>query len=337
MDRRKLEDISIEITHDCPLKCIHCSSFNGCNGDRSFLNTQRILDIAKESIPLGLESISLSGGEPCTHPDLVNLVRRLKKLGLTITIYSCGATTSNRSRAKPLRDDLLRDLREAGLDRIVYNLQSSLEGVHEKISMTRYSFLSVIKSIESSINLKIDTELHIVPLKQNLSTIPLAIDLAKNLGLLKVSLLRFVPQGRGAVDYKEKMLDHLEYQELNKMVKSSNDFLRLGAPFNFLDHSHKTPCTAGLDKLVVRANGLVYACEAFKQSTMNLGNVNDSTLTDIWFGNRISSFRSDLKTRFSCIHDCDLVDNCYGQEVTMRSISRKIVRSNVEQRKANVV
>jgi len=315
MENYRLRDLSIEITHNCPLNCVHCSTFNGGANPRLRLDSEKIIEIAKQALPLGLESVSLSGGEPCTHPELINIVRNLKSLGIRVSLYSCGVVHDYLSRPVPLSRAFLESLRAGGLDRIIFNFQSARSKIHEAITQVTGSYGCVIKSIENSLALKIQTELHTVPMRQNLQSLPDTIDCAKAMGLSRLSLLRFVPQGRGLIDCTTKLPSPSEYKDLTEIVKKANGFLRLGSPFNFLNHHRKVPCTAGLDKLVIRGDGKVIPCEAFKQSRIDLGNVKNHHLEQVWKGGGIISFRNLL------VNFCtSCKSGCLGQELIKDSL-----------------
>lgn len=69
-----VRDLCFEILDKCPNKCMFCSS-NSCIDKNTFIS----LDDFKRTINYfmangGIEELSLSGGEPLMHPDLLELI-----------------------------------------------------------------------------------------------------------------------------------------------------------------------------------------------------------------------------------------------------------------------
>jgi radical SAM protein with 4Fe4S-binding SPASM domain len=60
--------------------------------------------------------------------------------------------------------------------------------------------------------------------------------------------------------------------------------IRTGAPFNILWPECPSPCTAGLSVLVIRPDGRVVPCDAFKQFTISdrFDNILDRSLSEVW-------------------------------------------------------
>ncbi|MCY2928833.1 MAG: SPASM domain-containing protein [Planctomycetota bacterium] len=91
----------------------------------------------------------------------------------------------------------------------------------------------------------------------------------ETLGIGKLSILRFVPQGRGL--FNAGLLD-LGRDEEDQFVQELVDFrrrtsleIRTGSPFNGIVPDNNVPCRAGFRKLVVQADGNVLPCEVFKE------------------------------------------------------------------------
>jgi len=111
---RAVRNVAFQITQRCNLRCAMCI-FQEKLDRKTVLpleSYQRVIDLTAGSHP----SVSLSGGEPATHPDLVAMVRYAKGRGLPVQIFTNGTLLVPR-----LADELFR----AGLDYLNFSLLGS--------------------------------------------------------------------------------------------------------------------------------------------------------------------------------------------------------------------
>jgi MoaA/NifB/PqqE/SkfB family radical SAM enzyme len=134
------------------------------------------------------------------------------------------------------------------------------------------------------------------------------VELAKCLGVRRVNVLRFVPQGRGEAHRNELLLSAEAEQsfldDLRQLRSSCSVAIRTGSPFNHLLPGGRTPCEAGRGKLVIQPDGNVLPCEAFKHATRrNTGlSALRSPPADILGPSSLRALRSQfrLSSRFVC-------------------------------------
>ena len=74
----------ISITSGCNMKCIYCH--NEGNNVCSKLTIEQIENIIQQSYDLGLEEIRLTGGDPLTHPDIIEICEMINNYGLKTSI-----------------------------------------------------------------------------------------------------------------------------------------------------------------------------------------------------------------------------------------------------------
>ena len=84
---RKPDWLVLPITDRCNLNCKFCFYPNVRNKD---LPLSQIIEIAKKAPPL----ICLSGGEPTLHPDLPEIITRLKNMGKLVQVLTNGLRES---------------------------------------------------------------------------------------------------------------------------------------------------------------------------------------------------------------------------------------------------
>jgi radical SAM protein with 4Fe4S-binding SPASM domain len=136
------------------------------------------------------------------------------------------------------------------------------------------------------------SEVHFVALKRTYKDLQSIADFVKHLGVSRISVLRFVPQGRGYL-LSHDMLTSSQYLELKAMIESlrnSGMDIRTGSPFNFLLLSNRPKCNTAIDRLIIAPDLNIYPCDAFKRisATEIVGTENYSrlekgkSLSDCW-------------------------------------------------------
>ena len=124
-----------------------------------------------------------------------------------------------------------------------------------------------MESIDASFE-KIDIDVHFVPMKPNYKEINNLLELLDIAEVKQISLLNFLPQGRGKVNANSLLMNDEEKQEFFNILRNGSKkfsgIVRIGIPLQG-DDNHK--CNAGLEKLDIKFNGDVLPCPAFKEIT----------------------------------------------------------------------
>lgn len=257
-----MKQISIEIIHKCPNKCLHCSSYSDITRTMK-LSTDKILSIIDSAKELNTEIISISGGEPFLHEGLVEIVQYAKMQGIKVYIYTSGITIEHANQACNINVETLKLIKNAGVDKIIFDLPAIDEQIYDEFMGTKGYQRYALESICLCKGLGIFTEIHFVPTKINVSQIDDILDFAERENLNTVSFLGLIPHGR-ANEYKNKLyLDIFENAQLKcKLHTLESAGVRVGIPLQYVDNEYK--CYAGRTKLCIRYDGKVFGCEAFK-------------------------------------------------------------------------
>lgn len=307
-----LEEIKIELTYKCPLACIHCSSDASPETQHS-IKPELSLSLVKQAIDIGAKEISFSGGEPLVYANIGVLVELAASSGIKVIIYTSGNVSNFRKKIKTLKKN--------GLNKAIFSLYSPKEWFHENITRAKGSYNSTIAAIEQTISQNIECELHFVALSRNYKHLEELVDLSSKLAIKKVSVLRFVPQGRGSL-LRSDILTNPQYMEIKKIIESlraCGHDIRIGSPFNFLLLSDQPACYSAKNRLIIAPDLRIYPCDAFKQikaeevvSTHKYSILNGSNLEECWIKSPyLSAVREYLSSPFTepC-NDCNHLDLC---------------------------
>ncbi len=258
-----LKDLKIELTQECLMECAHCSS-NAARDTLCHISYARCKRIIKEASEMGVEKITFSGGEPFLAEYLELAIDQTNKSGIKCSVYSSGYVKNFSEKLKAAKN--------AGLSKIVFSIHGASAMVHDSITRTVGSFNAMKDAALSAKALGVCVEFHFVPFVSNYKLLPQIAGIAQQLGGESLSLLRFVPQGRGE-KFFDQILKRGDWCNLKEMIleQRSNGFaLRTGSPLNFLCLGTPTTCMAGIDRLTILPNLKIVPCDAFKGSFENL-------------------------------------------------------------------
>lgn len=328
-----LVEIKIELTKNCPLSCIHCSS-NASPDNPLQLSKDIVLSLIHQSSEIKVQSIVFSGGEPLLWPWLLDAVRECNRLGLRSSIYTTGIN---------LHNDVVKTisiLAENGLGKAIFSLYSPFKAEHEYITRNSGSYEKTTSVMKGLKNIQIEKELHFVPLTSNYKNLPKLIELAKEYGISKISILRFVPQGRGAILKSTEMLTPNETVELRDLIlKCINDYninIRLGSPYNILILNKDIECIAARKTLCIRPDGNIYPCDAFKNIEPNeiglkdeYNNILEHSLKECWAkATYLNAIRRFLTTPFELpCSDCYFLEKCKSGCLAQKVINQESIEN----------
>ena len=326
-----VRDLCFEIIEKCLNNCMFCSSNSNCNKTQiiQYEDFKRTIDYFMSTG--GIEELSLSGGEPFLHPDVIKMVRYSKKLGIKTVIFTSGVSKKaelsekekesitnemnsriqeinryepdneflkqkvtsfytkllNPSEYTSISRAQLLELKKIGLDKIVFDWQALDEEIDNEImgrkEINTYSMTSIIRAKSAGLNV----DVHFIPMKPNYREFPDIIECLKIAGVTNISVLNFVPQGRGKEYREELMLNQEELREFSEILKKEKENfggkIRIGIPLNG-KISHL--CTAGTEKLDIKYDGIILPCPAFKEISVE---------TMEKYGIRLHSIYEDLE------------------------------------------
>lgn len=117
-----------ELTHRCPLSCPYCSNPLALSGKEGELDTNEWIDVFRQAADIGVLQLHISGGEPASRRDLVELVEGAVQAGLYTNLVTSGIGLT------PRRMD---ELEQVGLEHIQLSLQGTNAELADRIGGTK--------------------------------------------------------------------------------------------------------------------------------------------------------------------------------------------------------
>jgi radical SAM protein with 4Fe4S-binding SPASM domain len=185
--------------------------------------------------------------------------------------------------------------------KFIFSFHGATAQTHDYITRTPGSYECLLSSLKCCQQVGIECELNFVPLRVNIHEFDKLIDIAQGLQIPRISVLRFVPQGRGALNRAELEPNPEEessfVSEVVRLREATNVEIRTGSPYNGIIFGNQVPCRAGFGKLVVQADGNVLPCEVFKHDKRRQWDLSvyDMTLTQIVESPQVSNLYERLR------------------------------------------
>jgi pyrroloquinoline quinone biosynthesis protein E len=217
---------------------------------------KRIVD---EATDLGVKEIAISGGEPLCWEHLSSVVAYATSKNINLTLYTTGIA--------PNAHSIFKTLKNSGLPRVIFSVFGSSSKQHEAVTLTDGSFDGTINAVQKCVALGFEVEFHFVPMSGNYTALRSVAELARGLGVSRVSALRLVPQGRG-VKFEGLKLKDEENKSLRQTIialRNEGYDIRVGSPYNILMLKENPGCCAGIDRMTISPDLKLSPCDAFKQ------------------------------------------------------------------------
>ena len=163
----------------------------------------------------------------------------------------------------------LEKIKELGVDKIVFDWQALDTDIDNELMGRKCLNTYLINSLIRASRVGLNVDVHFIPMKPNYREFPDIIECLEMANVKNISVLNFVPQGRGLENKQELMLDETELKEFGRILKTEKEHysgkIRIGIPLNG-KMSHL--CTAGTEKLDIKYDGTILPCPAFKEMSV---------------------------------------------------------------------
>lgn len=125
---REIDYLRISVTDLCNLRCVYCMPEKGVEKieHEKIISPERIQEIVKASVTLGIKKIRLTGGEPLVRKGLLDIVKLIREIPEIEEICLTTNGTTLKEMAKPLFD--------AGVNRLNISLDTLDENKYKRIT-----------------------------------------------------------------------------------------------------------------------------------------------------------------------------------------------------------
>ncbi len=298
--------ILAELTHRCPLACPYCSNPVDLVARQTEMDTETWIDIFRQAAEMGVLQVHVSGGEPASRRDLVQLVKGARNAGLYVNLITSGVG---------LTDARLHELDAAGVDHIQLSLQGISATSADWIGNYPGAFARKMAVADKIAEIGFPLTLNAVMHRHNLDDLPEMIEIAKRLGARRIEVACVQFQGWALKNRAMLQPTREQVDAAKKVVEQARKDNRGTLVFDFVppDYYADFPkaCMGGWGStgLNITPDGRVLPCHAAETiPSLEFQTVQEASLSDIWYKDAaFAAFRGTDWMPDLC-NDCDRRD-----------------------------
>ncbi len=294
-------------TNACNARCVHCSTA-AAKKLPGELETEEVKKLFTHLSSIGLFDVAISGGEPLTRPDLLEIIWHMKSLGLKYGVGSNGSTITK---------EKVRLLKEAGVSR----LQISIDGTEELHDLARRwvglyqkARNAILLGVEGGLQVNVCMTLH----KLNYKVLEDVVKSCIEWGVKKFNLSRFIPTGRGdqTLDLPKELWKEMiyTYQQLKERFADRLEMTTHLSQSILVDPDLNNcfgfnGCQAGIGQGCIGPTGDVSPCVMLP---VTVGNIKEHSFAEIWSHSPLIQTLKTRKYLKKPCGSCAFVDKCGG-------------------------
>jgi len=269
-----------ELTHRCPLGCPYCSNPLTLDAREDELDTATWLRVFREAAELGVLQLHLSGGEPGTRRDLVDLAAGAHAAGLYTNLITS---------AVGITQETLGALAESGLDHVQISIQDSDAASADRIAGYKGAFAKKRALAAAVVRHNLLLTVNAVVHRANIDRIGEMVDLALALGASRIEIAHVQYYGWALKNRAALMPSRVQVDRaataLAELRSRHHGRIVIDAVIPDYYARYPKPCVGGWGRrsLNVTPSGKVLPCHAAETLTgLEFWNVRQHSLADIW-------------------------------------------------------
>lgn len=303
--------IFYDITYKCNLRCKHCFTDSGEENEKE-LSLDEKIDLVYQAKQLGVQKISIAGGEPFTSEDIYAFIKECNNNDIDVSITTNGIL---------INKNVIEKINNLNIS----NLTISFDGGNaESMDQIRGKgiFLKVIESLkllnkEYNGRYSLKTTL----MKNNINEIEDIINIGIKYGCDMVKFNAVREDGRALNNKNNIIINQNEYikaiKTIEKLRGKYKDKIKIRAPLNIYcteEYEYIEElgfgCFAGKESICIDPIGNIKPCTHYSEEYI-CGNIREDNLIDIWKNSKILKIFRELEGNEKC-NNCDQYNKCRG-------------------------
>lgn len=300
--------ISLELTHNCPLRCKQCyiSAGSGRSMDGKLLKR-----ICKEIVELDIEIVQITGGEPFLHKDINYILEYLCNNNIHVEVFTSGMISNS---------NIFNSL--SLLKKVNGVVQVSLDGLLETHNLIRgnsKSFQNAIHFIKNVISRGVKVMVATCIIDQDFQEIDQLCGFLKSIGVSIYRIGASIELGRAKENnIKSREETRIKVNNLKKQLKEKYDCESFKVYYieeNMIELNEGCKnCGMGHNMIKITPSGDITPCIILDTS---IGNISNISLKEFLKANGLRFFNIEKPSPKYCY-------NCSNEQICKGCISEAI-------------
>jgi radical SAM additional 4Fe4S-binding domain len=269
---------------------------------------ETVKDLLRQFREMNGLRVIFSGAETLLHPDLMELLRYARQLDFMLFLHT-NLIILNESQAQELSD--------LNMFNVQVSLYSDKAEVHDSITGKQGSYLRTVRGLEMLARYHVPVTISCPIMRQNITTIEGVKAYADQLGFgcyfdeIMMAQHNGDSRNLSVRISKEEMpnlierLIRLRPEFMQSICESESEDELLSKKFA----RRMTACNILSSSMCIDSDGTAYPCAGW--NGMRLGNVNSSSLEELWQnGNNVELLRKTKTSEFVKCRNCDFHNFC---------------------------
>lgn len=266
-----LRSLHIEIANECNERCVHC--YIPHEYKTKSIDPTLFYRTVEEGRNMNIINVTLSGGEPLLHKDIIDFLKRCRELDLSVNILTNLTLLSNAIIEEIKKNPLLC------VQTSIYSMDAS---IHDSITKVKGSFEKTKSNLLKLKGAGIPLQISCPVMKQNKNTFNDVIAFGKENGIsVAVNYVIFASYDHSNCN----LVNRLSLEEVSQAFdKQATDeyvnYIRSQAEEKNALTSQDPICSICRYYICVSADGTVFPCAGWQANV--IGDLNKQSLRDIW-------------------------------------------------------
>jgi MoaA/NifB/PqqE/SkfB family radical SAM enzyme len=253
----------LELTYRCNWRCVFC--YNPRHHDRKRLSGKEWVVVLDDLRKLGTLTVTLTGGDPMTHPKFFEIARAARARAFALRIFTNGSLVTDSAA------DEIAALYPLGVE---MSLHGSTADVHDRATSTAGSFDRMIEGLGRLRNRSVPLVLKAPLTRLNEHQLADMVALVEGMGIPFQLDGTITPKDDGDPS-------PLAYSASTGAIRRMLELARGTSKLEPVERQHGgTNCGLGRITVAVDPEGNVFPCIQWRHTS--LGNVRERRLHDLW-------------------------------------------------------
>lgn len=293
--------VHLEIASICNERCVHC--YIPHEFKTGLMPFEMIKGIVEQCKDMNILHVTLSGGEPLLHPDFVRVLSLCKDNDFSVNVLS---------NLTELDEEIVSEMASNPLLGVQASLYSMDEEVHDAITGIKGSCKKTVDSILRLVDRHVPVQISCPIMKQNYASYTGVKEWGMKTGVPVSADYVIIGKCDGS---NENLQCRLCREEIESVLvedlrdSATRDALKEEVKINRLRSQDEFICGVCGSSMCIGVDGSVFPCAGWEGCV--LGNINESTLKDIWYHSDKAIRLRNLKRKdFIKCSSCDCSDYC---------------------------